>query len=146
MSKNIYKNIYKFQVITNRSGCLECPHSRCGTYITYITHMILIRRYHECLIIIFLSRGEKRIVTIYLARVAWRDKWFYVQQHSLLGREHACPQYFIFCRVRQATSRNIPRKLTVGGRILCGSGNALRSAVEYIHHVYIPDAMHKRKH
>jgi len=30
MSKNI---IRKFKVITNRSGCLECPHSRCGTYV-----------------------------------------------------------------------------------------------------------------
>jgi len=32
MSKNIYKNIYKFQVITNRSGRFECRHSRCDDY------------------------------------------------------------------------------------------------------------------
>lgn len=90
------------------------------------------REYREYLIIIFVSKYEKwrYIVAVYI----WRespDKWFYVQQHSLLHCEHACLRYFTFCRVRRATSRNMPRGLTVGGRILCGSGNALRSNVKY---------------
>lgn len=102
----------------------------------HINIMCMINVYSKILqiIIIFVLRLK---TMVYLPRIAKRDKWFYVEQRSLLGCEHACPQYFIFCRVRQATLRNIPREFTVGGRILYGSGNVLRSDVEYIHHIYI---------
>lgn len=118
---------------------MRYPHT-CNAHLR--SKVSQIPNYHFCLEV----KSDGVATIYYLRRVAQRDKWFYVQQRSLLGYEHACPRYFIFCQVRQTTSRNIPQELTVGGRILCGSGNALRSDVEYICHVYTPNTVHKGKH
>lgn len=104
-----------------------------------------LREKREYIIIIFCLEAKSDgidgciyiYIPIYLARVVQRDKWSHVQERSLLRCEHACPRYFTFCRARQTTLRNIPREiLTIGGRILCTSGNALRGTVESITFMY----------